>query len=273
MIDNNAKVAVIMSVYKLDDSTALIDAATSILNQSYACDLYLYRDGKVPLYLQNTINELCKNDKIKYFYSDKNAGLACALNKLIDAVLLGDYQFVARMDSDDISRCERIVKQVNYFNEHSDVDVCGTSCREFGASYALDEKHLPQTHDELMNFSIVRCPFIHPSVMFRSSVFITGNRYPINTSLTEDMALWFDLLKKGYKFANINEILIDYRLNEDTINRRMGFVKAFSEVSIRSHNMLKLKKFSLTNLLLIYARIIFHLMPSKLLKLAYKKAR
>ncbi|MBR9847453.1 MAG: glycosyltransferase [Algicola sp.] len=270
---NNGKVAVIMSVYGSDDPIALTGAIDSILNQSYPCDLYIFRDGEVPVALQNILDKISDNIRIKYYHSEKNKGLAFALNKLIDRVLSGGYQFVARMDSDDISRCERIEKQVAYFNEHSNVDVCGTSCREFGASYALDEKHLPSIHEKLLNFSITRCPFIHPSVMFRSSVFADGNRYPTDTVFTEDMALWFNLLNKGYIFGNINEVLLDYRLNENTIERRKGINKAMSEVRIRTSNMFALKQFSFKNVVLIYSRLIFHIMPSSLVKIAYKSAR
>lgn len=262
-----------MSVYRSDDPDALINSVNSILNQSYICDLYLYRDGKVSEVLQETIDNITQNSRIKYFFSNKNSGLASALNTLIDEALKGDYQFIARMDSDDISRSERIAKQIAYFNENLDIDVCGTSCREFGASYALNEKHLPKTHHELVDFSIIRCPLIHPSVMFRSSIFIDGTRYPTNTAFTEDMALWFDLLKKGRKFGNINEVLLDYHLNENTIERRKGFTKAVSEVRIRIYNMFLLKKFSFKNIFLIFSRFAFHLMPSYLVKLAYKKAR
>ena len=272
-MNNNQNVAVIMSVYRLDSPLALKGAIDSILNQTYACDLFIYSDGTIPLGLEQIIDEIITNTRVKYFGSEKNSGLAFALNQLIDIVIVSNYQYIARMDSDDISRVSRIERQVNYFNDNPTVDVCGTSCREFGASYALDEKHLPQTHDELLSFSIARCPLIHPSVMFRSSVFVSGNRYPTNTALTEDMALWFNLLKKGYRFGNINEVLLDYRLNENTIDRRKGMGKALSEVRLRTVNMLALKQFSFKNVLLICSRIIFHLMPSSLVKLAYKKAR
>ena len=273
MNSNNEKVAVIMSVYRLDDPIILKTAVDSMLNQTHPCDIYIYRDGEVPIALQQMIDKISSNIRVKYFHAEKNFGLAFALNKLISEVLIDSYQFIARMDSDDISRGNRIEKQVAYFNEYSNVDVCGTSCREFGASYALDEKHLPKKHEELLNYSITRCPFIHPTVMFRTEVFIDGNRYPTDTALTEDMAFWFELLKNGYIFGNLNEILLDYRLNENTIERRKGIGKAMSEVRIRKNNMFALKQFSLKNVLLIYSRIIFHLMPSKLVKLAYKKAR
>lgn len=272
-LNKKEKVAVIMSVYRSDHLDALTEAVESILNQSYICDLYLYRDGTVPLTLQKAIDEFSRHPRVSYHYSETNLGLAFALNKLVDEVLHKEYDFIARMDSDDISRVNRIEKQVDYFNKNNNIDVCGTSCREFGASYSLAEKHLPTSHNELLNFSIVRCPFVHPTVMFRSSVFIDGNRYPVDTDLTEDMALWFELLNGGYQFGNLSEILLDYRLNEDTIKRRQGLNKAISEIRIRTINMISLRKVTLKNALLIYSRAVFHLMPSYLVKLAYKNRR
>ncbi|HIF9507237.1 TPA: glycosyltransferase [Photobacterium damselae] len=266
-------VAVIMSIYHSDDYNMVKDAIDSILNQTFKCDLLIYQDGEVPLKLSQLLDHYSNVENI-YLYSDTvNRGLAVGLNYLINISINKEYTYIARMDSDDISRPDRIEKQVKYFNENSNIDVLGTSCREFGASFALDEKHLPQSHEELLDFSITRCPFIHPSVMFRASVFTEGHRYPENTTLTEDMALWFQLLNDGIKFANLNEVLLDYRLNENTINRRKGFKKAMSEINIRTKNMLSLKQVNFKNISLIGARIVFHLMPSTLVKLAYKKAR
>ncbi|WIG78060.1 glycosyltransferase [Photobacterium damselae] len=269
----NSNISIIMCVYRDDIPEALELAIDSILNQTVQCDLLIYQDGYITENLSDVLNAYLNNDKVKLFINPINKGLASGLNYLINKSIEFGYEFIARMDSDDISRPDRIEKQVKYFNENSNIDVLGTSCREFGASFALEEKHLPQSHEELLDFSITRCPFIHPSVMFRASVFTKGHRYPENTTLTEDMALWFQLLNDGIKFSNLNEVLLDYRLNENTINRRKGFKKAMSEINIRTKNMLSLKQVNFKNISLIGARIVFHLMPSTLVKLAYKKAR
>lgn len=266
-------VAVIMSVYKSDNPIAFRESLISIFNQTYPCDLYLFRDGAVPELICDILCEFEHDKRVKVFHSDENIGLANALNKLIEEVLVKGYDYIARMDSDDISRPNRIARQVSYFDDNPDVAVCGTSCREFGASFAHEEKHLPTTHSELLKFSISRCPFIHPSVMFRSCVFEVGHRYPTNTALTEDMAFWFTLLNKGYRFGNLNDVLLDYRLCDKTIERRMGFDKALSEVRVRLYNMFVLKQFSLVNTMLILSRLAFHLMPSMFVKYAYKKLR
>lgn len=269
------KVAVIMSIYFHDKFSNLKTAVNSILSQTYQyVDLYIYIDGNISVINQEYIDLLSKNDRVFIFKSTENHGLASALNCLISHVIDdGNYAFIARMDADDISRNDRILRQVEYLNMNPDIDVCGTSCREFGASFALEEKHLPITHQELLDFSIVRCPFIHPSVMFRRRVFETGIRYPTDTALTEDMALWFELLVSGFKFANINEVLLDYRLNENTIKRRKGMDKALSEVKIRLYYMFKLKRISFKSILLILSRFAFHLLPDSIMKYAYKNVR
>jgi glycosyltransferase involved in cell wall biosynthesis len=276
MKSNNEKVAVIMSVYHSDSLEYLKDAVNSILTQSLnKLTFLIYRDGIVPISIDEYLSFIeSKYENIKVFSSEKNAGLANALNKLIDYIVLdGTYNYIARMDSDDISRKERLEKQVLFFKKNQNISVLGTSCHEFGASFALDEKHLPKSPAPLLDFSITHCPFIHPSVMFRTTVFISGIRYPTDTSLTEDMALWFILLGKGFQFANLNEVLLDYRLNENTLERRKGVSKALSEFTIRFNNMISLKKVSIRNVMLITARLLFHILPSYLMKIAYRKAR
>ncbi|EJD6599346.1 glycosyl transferase 2 family protein, partial [Providencia rettgeri] len=182
-------------------------------------------------------------------------------------------EYIARMDSDDISLPLRLKIQRDYLENHPDIDILGTACEEFGTPYALAEKRLPSEHDDLVTFSITRCPFIHPSVMFRRRIFEEGNRYPTHTCFTEDMAFWLELLYKNYKFHNLPDVLLRYRLEENTMARRAGLSKAKSEVALRLGYMFLLNKFSLKNMLLIYSRYCFHLLPPKLMSLAYKYLR
>jgi hypothetical protein len=267
------KISVIMSLYKNDSPEYAIVAIDSILKQDVDCDIFIYRDGKVSVDLQAVLDFYSNNVHCRIFESDENKGLAFALNYLIERSLEEGYEYIARMDSDDISHPQRLKTQMNFMETCSDIHVLGTSCHEFGAYFALDQKHLPVNHKDLLKFSIIRCPFIHPSVMFRRKVFDKGFRYPMDTTLTEDMALWFYLLQNGFRFANINEVLLDYRLDEQTIYRRKGFNKALSEIKLRSKYMKILKQTSLKNIMLIYSRILFHLMPANVLRMAYKWGR
>ncbi|MEZ8046050.1 glycosyltransferase [Vibrio sp. 10N.237.312.C02] len=267
------KVAVILSVYKNDAIRDFENAVFSILEQTLPCDVFIFRDGVVSEDMQHVINQFSVIDNVKCVESESNVGLAVGLNRLIDHVVKGNYEYVARMDSDDLSYNDRIETQVEFFEENKDIHVCGTYCREFGSAYALTVKCVPKQHDDLENYSITRCPFIHPTVMFRTKVFLDGNRYPTDTMLSEDMAFWFLLLVRGYKFANIGQVLLDFKINDQTLNRRRGFSKAWSEFTIRFKYMIKLKKVSFVNLLKVSLRLVFNMMPTFAIKYAYRMFR
>ncbi|QCA17952.1 glycosyltransferase [Citrobacter freundii] len=269
----NHSVAVILSVYNSEKPDYLHQSLSSLFAQTMSVDIYLYIDGIINDSLEYVI---CSFETQSNFYivrGQENKGLAFALNALIDVTLSKNYQYIARMDTDDVSRLSRIEQQFKFMEERSDIDVLGGYCHEFGSKYALELKKVPIEHDELKKYSIVRCPFIHPTVMFRSSVFKDGYRYPLDTKFTEDMALWFCLLDKGYHFHNIPEILLDYRLNENTFSRRRGLRKAMSEFSIRFKYMIRLKEFNVKRSAALMIKFIFHILPLFIIRYAYKKHR
>ncbi|WP_044365140.1 glycosyltransferase [Vibrio fluvialis] len=271
----NDKIAVIMSVYRADDPVELERAVKSMLEQTLKADVFLYCDGPLGDDLNKVVAEFKKRNHIHVEIGEINLGLAHALNILIDLVLDLDegYEYIARMDSDDWSHPERLKEQVKYLEENAKIDVCGTFCKEVGATYALNEKKLPTNHEELFRFSVLRCPFIHPTVVFRRRVFEANHRYPTDTHLTEDMALWFTLLISGFKFGNVDLVLLEYTLRESTIYRRAGIDKGFSEFKARLNFMFATNQISLKAILGIFGRLVFHVLPKSLIKLLYMKAR
>ncbi|WP_412499502.1 glycosyltransferase [Vibrio furnissii] len=270
MFTRNHDIVTIMCVYKNDSLESFLKAVDSIINQSKPSDIFIFRDGDVSNELENYLNEINEEKFVQVFKSTQNVGLAKGLNSLIDSALEFGYPYIARMDSDDISRNYRFEKQVTFLESNHSVDVLGGACCEFGASFSLDKKELPTNHEELYNFSITRCPFIHPTVMFRSSVFENGTKYPTDTHYSEDMGLWLYLLKNNYIFANLDDVLLDYYLDERTISRRKGFSKFKSEFLLRLKYMIELKRVSIYNVTMIFARFVFHLAPKFIIKLLYK---
>lgn len=268
-------VAVAMSVYIKDIPSQVKSSIESILNQTLkSVCLYIMIDGRVDEELQFLIDSYAYNDRIVIIKSLENRGLAFSLNHLIDFILSENkFDYIARMDSDDISLPERISEQVEFLERRNDVDVVGGYCHEFGASFALDVKTVPLEHEALVNYTLYKCPFIHPTVMFRKKVFLGGVRYPLDTCMSEDLALWFLLLQDGYKFANVGKVLLNYRINAGTLQRRSGIKKAISEVKIRLTYSHILKRNSLKIYVLILARGIFSLMPYPVKKIMYLKCR
>lgn len=264
-----------MCVYKSDVPSFFSEALDSIIFQSIDCDIFIYQDGLLPLELLNVLSfyKSKYSNRLFVFCSNENNGLAYGLNFLIEKALEHEYDFIARMDSDDYSYSNRLKRQVEYLSANLTVDILGTACREFGTDFSMESKVLPSSHDDLIKFSVSRCPFIHPTVMFRSSVFKNGIRYPINTTFTEDMALWYSLIINGFTLANIDDILLDYRMTNNTICRRKGISKSISEFSVRYRFMREMKLFSIYNFLTLIVKFLFHISPRIVMVFAYKNFR
>ncbi|PTB91523.1 glycosyl transferase, partial [Marinobacter sp. Z-F4-2] len=77
----------------------------------------------------------------------------------------------------------------------------------------------------------------------------------------------------GVKISNVPKVVLDYRTSNQMLQRRAGLRKALSEVKIRYRFMREIGECSLKNRVLILSRILFHLMPERLLKLAYTRLR
>ena len=231
---NPFETVVLMSVYEKERVEHFRDAMISIISQTDRnFHVLLMLDGPVSAELISCLNDL-NDGRIHVLQNALNQGLAGSLNALIEAAMRGPYEFLARMDSDDVADPERLQKQVEFLRRRPDVDLVGTFCEEVDeVGKHLFLKTLP-THDvQLKRNMLRRCPFVHSTVMFRRRVFASGTRYRSDTHLTEDMFLWVELAKAGFTFANIPEPLLKYRMGREFYRKRRGLRKAISEYKAR----------------------------------------
>ncbi len=269
------KVAVILSVYKSDNSDYLEKSIQSLLEQTYdELDIFIKVDGWVSDDIYQLLESLSCHNKIRVFFHDDNKGLATRLNELIDLVIdLGGYSYIARMDADDISCRKRIEVQVEFLNVNKDIDVVGSDVIEItDKGESVFYKKMDADHELMMQKIIKRCPFNHPSVMFRIDVFIQGFRYDSTLMNTQDYYLWVDLLSSGKKFANINQPLLYFRVNSSFHSRR-GFNKAMNDMKSRIYAFKKLNVVNYSNLIHVFLLFFLRISPSFVKKLAYRFCR
>ncbi|MBG2866484.1 glycosyltransferase [Proteus mirabilis] len=267
-----------MSVYKNDHISFLKESLDSILIQTHNnWVLRIKIDGPVA----SSIIELIEKYKnanpsydIKFFYRDENLGLAKSLNELIEYIIEydKDVTYIARMDADDINFSDRLEEQILFLEENKTVDVIGSSCKEFGANFSI-LKEMETGHSKLVDNIFKKCPFVHPSVIFRKSIFLNGFRYPIDTILSEDLAFWFLLLENGYKFSNIKRPLIHYRTSDDMLKRRKGLKKAFNETKIKISYMKKLRMTNMRNIIFIFSYFLLRISPTFFIRFLYRYLR
>lgn len=267
------KLAVIMSLYKNDTLQYVQLATESILNQSYKeFDCYIQYDGFVPKDVDEYLSSI-HDERIHLSKRKENKGLAYSLNELLSIVLPKNYEFIARMDADDISLPERFHKQIEYMEAHPECDVVGSWAYEIlsdGSEFY--KKKMPVTHEECRDFFMQRDCMIHPTVMFRHSYFEKAGFYSLNTYFGEDTMMWAQGFANGCKFANIPEYLFKFRLDDNFFNRRRGWKHAKGILTLR-WKVNKMLYYPLKAYLYAIAYAGAKMMPTKILNLIYRKAR
>ncbi|MEE3038088.1 MAG: glycosyltransferase [Bacteroidota bacterium] len=212
------KIAVILPVY-IKDSPLFFDAAVkSILQQTVDVDLYICKDGALTDRLDNLCLEYPK-DRVKIIQSQQNKGLPTILNKGIKIALDLGYDYIARMDSDDISDPKRIEKQFTYLCENKDVHILGTNAILINSQGDYIGKKELKTK---VFFSDLKynCELIHPSVMFRRSFFEQFGFYDDSLLKSQDYELWLRSSKDGAIIRNLSQHLIQFRYEPNIISRR-----------------------------------------------------
>jgi len=126
--------------------------------------------------------------------------------------------FVARMDADDISRSDRLEKQMQLLKEQPDVDVVGSQLDVIDeAGRTLGTRRYPVDHESIMTAMRRFNPLAHPAVMFRRETIVEAGGYRYPDRAAQDYELWCRLASLGKRFANHQEPLLKYRLHPGAI--------------------------------------------------------
>ncbi len=230
-------ISVLMSVYAKDKPKYILEALESILNQSLpAKQIVIVVDGPVGEEITETLNNLKdRNSIIEIYPLENNVGLGNALKYGSEKC---QYDYIARMDSDDIAIHDRFEKQMKCFEDDNELGVVGSNGQEFfeNLDNMANIKAVPETHEEIVDFMKSRCPFCHMSVMMKKQALIDAGGYQ-DWYYAEDWYLWIRMYLAGVKFYNIQENLMFIRINYDTFERRSG-IKLYKSIK----NLLKYLK-------------------------------
>ena len=225
-------ISVLISVYSSENPEFLGLALDSIWGgqERKPDQVVLVEDGPLTPELRDVIERFRNQlgDKFSGIRNPANLGLTKSLNRGM-AVCRGDY--VARMDSDDISAPSRFRIQAEYLDNHPDIAIVGGSLQEFNADHDLCVRTYPRTPNEVLRHIFKASPLAHPAVMMRRSMFENGISYNEKYRTSQDIALWYDAICNGYGIANVSDIVLRFRRDGDVFKRR-GRDKAKNELII-----------------------------------------
>ena len=196
--------SVIMPAYNAE--RYITDAIKSVINQTYEYIELIIVDDCSSDGTREIVERFAKDDnRIKPIFNNKNLGCAESRNKAI-RVSRGDY--IAFIDSDDIWVRNKLEIQLDEMKNRN----CSLSYTAFQIIYSNGQyknKCVKEnvTFDLLLSENVICCS----SVVLKGDV--ARNHYMISDYFHEDYCYWLSLLKEGYSFYGINEILVRYRLS------------------------------------------------------------
>lgn len=218
------KFSVLLSVYKKENPEYLQQALESIENQTLHPDeIVIVKDGVLTKKLDACIETFKQSSQsdVKIIAFTENRGLGLALR---DGVLACKYEYIARMDTDDIAVNTRFEKQIKYLDQNPDIALLGSWVKEFSKNVDHPDTltQLPCNDAEIRKFAKKRNPFRHMTVVFKKSAVIDSGNYR-DFLWFEDYDLWVRMLQKGYKAANLAEYLVNVRADDEMFARRGGW--------------------------------------------------
>jgi glycosyltransferase involved in cell wall biosynthesis len=185
----------------------LLDAVRSIFAQTLQdWELILVDDGSTDRSLE--IAQSIDDERVRVLSDGKNKKLPARLNQIIDNAR-GKY--IARMDADDLCIPLRLEKQIQRFQQDTQLDVVGT-----GMGYIDDQDRpvgtmlLAEQHEQICRAPYRTFQLSHPSIIARKSWY-EKFRYDETITLGQDFHLWLRSYQQS-KFANVPEYLYCYRL-------------------------------------------------------------
>lgn len=231
---------VLMSVYAKERPEWLREAVHSMLNQTVPpSEFVLVEDGPLTDELYEAIAgfEAERPGLLKIVSYPENKGLGHAL---CEGVAACTKPVIARMDSDDLARPDRMEVQLSLMEEKG-LDMVSSQVIEFIDSpdkpVALTD--LPEGHDAIVAYSKRRNPFRHPPMTFKRGKVLEAGSYSGKFLYFEDWDLFNRMLAIGCRAENLHEPLVAMRVNPDFYARRgglayLGHAWRFKSAQVRS---------------------------------------
>lgn len=231
---DNIEVSVIMSTYNTDENFLRL-AIRSIINQSLKnIELIIVNDGGNDLKIIKEFDD----KRIVIINHEETKGLPYSLNEAIEK---SRGKYIARMDSDDIAKINRLEIQKKYLDKNSKIDICAMFYKKFyeQKDFVINSLH---NYEYIAAQLFFRNVLAHPTIMFRKSFLMNNNlRYSLEYRYSQDFEFWTRCAKKG-NIALIPQLGLYYRIHGKQIrsSKKEMQRELYNKVLIRNLQELEL---------------------------------
>ena len=266
-----------MSVYQKENPEYLRAAVESVLGQTVPPEeVVLVCDGPLTEALDGVIAEYVRQEiAFRVVRLPENGGLGKALN---EGLKYCSCEWIARMDTDDLSAPDRCEKQLKFLEKHPEVDALSGTIAEFqgdaldgktAETAVISYKTVPETQKEIAAYIKQRNPINHPCVMFRKSrVESAGGYQPC--PYFEDYDLWVRMYRDQAVLANLSDTLLYMRVNG--MHQRRGGIQYAKHIVEFRMKMYRYQVITFGEFLpMTLVRVLVSLMPNGVRKYLYDK--
>ena len=124
------KLAVMLPAYNAENF--LTECLESLLNQTFSdfCILAV-NDASTDNTGKILETYAAKDARLRVYHLPQNQGEPAVMQFVMDMLNYMNVEYVARMDADDICVTHRFEKQVQYLDEHPEIDILGSNALFF----------------------------------------------------------------------------------------------------------------------------------------------
>lgn len=206
-------VSIIMPCYNAERFIA--QSIESVISQTYQNWELLITDDCSTDKSTGIVESFCKKDnRIILIKSEKHQGIAPTRNMSIEQA---KGRFVAFLDNDDLWTYDKLEKQVDFMLKHK-IGFSYTNYElidnEGGCKGKIIKTAGIIDYKKYLKNTIIGCG----TVMLDREI-IGDFKMPENDT-SDDMALWLNLMRKGFKAYPIDEVLQKYRVTENSASSK-----------------------------------------------------
>jgi hypothetical protein len=159
------------------------------------------------------------------------------LNQGLKFILMKEvYKYIARLDCGDLCLENRFYLQEKFLNDHLQCKLVGSNAIAIDTNgKELYKTILPENSNIIKNKMYLNAMFLHPTVMFCSSIINEIGYYPTEYKAAEDYAFFFKIVQK-YETHNIQKFLLKYEINTQGISLSKRNLQVSSRIKVIKDN-------------------------------------
>lgn len=214
MKQNNLIISVIIPTF--NSEKFLRPAIDSALNQTFTgVEVIVVDDGSTDSTI-DIVNEIIQSDnRVRLLRKDHTGNVGKNSN---DAVKVSNGDYVAKLDSDDVWRPDKLEQQIKYINDYS--LICSDARQIDGKGKLLSDCYhcLGSDRDVTLTYLLKNNYIIASTILINKSLFWKYGGYEQNLGYRgEDYHLWLKFASEN-KIKYLNDTLVDYRIHGSNLS-------------------------------------------------------